>query len=95
MTWAKAAESHALQEEAESESIEEAEAIRSQSPPPSPDSEGGGSDGQFLPELYWAHPIMKVLAEHLGNAGKMNRELTLVSACSGSLAESTVLQAEL
>lgn len=35
---------------------------------------------------------MKVLAENLGNAGKMNRELTLVSACSGSLAESTVLQ---
>lgn len=98
MTWAEAAQSHFLQGQAESESIEEAEAIRSQSLPRS-DFSDADSEPLFLPEMYWVAPIKHVVdtyTHHLPLDERLNRsgrKLRIVSACSGTLAEASVLQA--
>lgn len=84
--WGSAAEVLLVSSQTESEEIEEACAYRCSDS----DEEGLGHD--FIPEFFWLRPLMGVLHSHLGQEGANRLRLQVASACSGTLAEASVLQ---
>ena len=85
MSWAEAAESHVISQQLQIDSIDEAEAVRSQSPNPESISETS-----LQPELFWVAPLKRFIDSHA--PGGLGRQVQILSGCSGTLAEASVFE---
>lgn len=94
MSWSEAAERFVQVSQAESDSIEEADAFRRSGSLESVHSSSSTDAYQapMAPELFWAEPLMKFLHKKLGCFFQDMPKVSVVSGCSGTLAEATVLQ---
>ena len=89
-SWSEAAEVFVLSSQEENNGIEEACACRISSDSESESETISPSCQQYLPELYWVKPLLSCLRRQVPKGSL--RKLQVVSACSGTLAEGSVLQ---
>ena len=89
--WSQAAEGLLISSQEEQDDIEEACAYRIDS---ESDMEHDPvvTPSLFLPELYWAPPLLACLEDHFGRGGLADFQVQVASTCSGTLAEASVLQ---
>ena len=93
MSWSDAADTFFRASQAESDEVDEADAVRRSESCDLEEFERTGVpvSTPVLPELYWAKPLLSVLAKRLPVQCRV--PIRLASACSGTLAEASVAEA--